>query len=169
MAELADAHGSGPCGSNTMRVQVPFSALIRIRTEASSPCPYSIGSRMLLNPRVHGLIRLAPDSVGAKHAPPEHSTPFSALSVCMYLTTAVNMAEMLINTNFFIPHIVRLHSNICIKNHHFWNKKLSKMWSVYEGLEGVGMRKMWSKRRTNVLLAYCTISWADERTLRFDL
>ena len=27
MAELADAHGSGPCGSNTMRVQVPFSAL----------------------------------------------------------------------------------------------------------------------------------------------
>ena len=80
MAELADAHGSGPCGSNTMRVQVPFSALFRIRTEASSPCPYSIGSRMLLNPRVQGLIRLAPDSVGAKHAPPEHSTPFSALS-----------------------------------------------------------------------------------------
>ncbi len=28
MAELADAHGSGPCGSNTMRVQVPFSALL---------------------------------------------------------------------------------------------------------------------------------------------
>ena len=27
MAELADAHGSGPCGSNTMRVQVPFSAV----------------------------------------------------------------------------------------------------------------------------------------------
>ena len=26
MAELADAHGSGPCGSNTMRVQVPFPA-----------------------------------------------------------------------------------------------------------------------------------------------
>ena len=26
MAELADAHGSGPCGSNTMRVQVPLSA-----------------------------------------------------------------------------------------------------------------------------------------------
>ena len=24
---MADAHGSGPCGSNTMRVQVPFSAL----------------------------------------------------------------------------------------------------------------------------------------------
>ena len=103
MAELADAHGSGPCGSNTMRVQVPFSALIRIRTEASSPCPYSIGSRMLLNPRVHGLIRLAPDSVGAKHAPPEHNTPFSALSICTYLTTAVNMAEMPINTYFFYP------------------------------------------------------------------
>ena len=27
MAELADAHGSGPCGSDTMRVQVPLSAL----------------------------------------------------------------------------------------------------------------------------------------------
>ena len=29
MAELADAHGSGPCESNFMRVQVPFSALIK--------------------------------------------------------------------------------------------------------------------------------------------
>ena len=29
MAELADAHGSGPCGSNTMRVQVSFPALNR--------------------------------------------------------------------------------------------------------------------------------------------
>ena len=28
MAELADAHGSGPCGSNTMRVQVPFPAYL---------------------------------------------------------------------------------------------------------------------------------------------
>ncbi len=27
MPELADAHGSGPCGSNTMRVQVSFPAL----------------------------------------------------------------------------------------------------------------------------------------------
>ena len=26
VAELADAHGSGPCGSDTMRVQVPLSA-----------------------------------------------------------------------------------------------------------------------------------------------
>ncbi len=26
VAELADAHGSGPCGGNTMRVQVPSSA-----------------------------------------------------------------------------------------------------------------------------------------------
>ena len=26
MAELADAHGSGPCDSNIMRVQVPFPA-----------------------------------------------------------------------------------------------------------------------------------------------
>ena len=29
MAELADAHGSGPCGSNTMRVQVPPPALAK--------------------------------------------------------------------------------------------------------------------------------------------
>ena len=29
MAELADAHGSGPCDSNIMRVQVPFPALHR--------------------------------------------------------------------------------------------------------------------------------------------
>ena len=29
MAELADAHGSGPCDSNIMRVQVPFPALIK--------------------------------------------------------------------------------------------------------------------------------------------
>ncbi len=29
MAELADAHGSGPCDSNIMRVQVPFSAVKR--------------------------------------------------------------------------------------------------------------------------------------------
>ena len=27
VAELADAHGSGPCDSNIMRVQVPSSAL----------------------------------------------------------------------------------------------------------------------------------------------
>ena len=29
MAELADAHGSGPCDSNIMRVQVPFSARLK--------------------------------------------------------------------------------------------------------------------------------------------
>ena len=29
VAELADAHGSGPCGSNTMRVQVPPPALVK--------------------------------------------------------------------------------------------------------------------------------------------
>ncbi len=27
MAELADAHGSGPCGRNTLRVRLPFSAV----------------------------------------------------------------------------------------------------------------------------------------------
>ena len=31
MAELADSHGSGPCGSNTMRVQVSFPALDKER------------------------------------------------------------------------------------------------------------------------------------------
>ena len=31
MAELADAHGSGPCDSNIMRVQVPFSAFKKAR------------------------------------------------------------------------------------------------------------------------------------------
>ena len=36
VAELADAHGSGPCGSNTVRVQVPSSALqLARRREAS--------------------------------------------------------------------------------------------------------------------------------------
>ncbi len=29
VAELADAHGSGPCGGNTMRVQVTSSAVER--------------------------------------------------------------------------------------------------------------------------------------------
>ena len=33
MAELADAHGSGPCGSNTMRVQVSFPALFSRRIQ----------------------------------------------------------------------------------------------------------------------------------------
>ena len=29
VAELADAHGSGPCGRNTLRVRLPSSALSR--------------------------------------------------------------------------------------------------------------------------------------------
>ena len=36
MAELADAHGSGPCGSNTMRVQVSFPARSGARMIASA-------------------------------------------------------------------------------------------------------------------------------------
>ena len=32
MAELADAYGSGPYGSNTMRVQVSFPALFFVKT-----------------------------------------------------------------------------------------------------------------------------------------
>ena len=37
MAELADAHGSGPCGSNTMRVQVSFPA-----SYERKHCDYSV-------------------------------------------------------------------------------------------------------------------------------
>ena len=36
VAELADAHGSGPCGSNTVRVQVPSSARKMHRTRTPS-------------------------------------------------------------------------------------------------------------------------------------
>ena len=38
VAELADAHGSGPCGSNTVRVQVPSSA-----PDNDNPNPVPIG------------------------------------------------------------------------------------------------------------------------------
>ena len=38
MAELADAHGSGPCDSNIMRVQVPFPA-----SDNDNPNPVPIG------------------------------------------------------------------------------------------------------------------------------
>ena len=40
MAELADAHGSGPCGSNTMRVQVPFSAVSQSGSEMHISGPF---------------------------------------------------------------------------------------------------------------------------------
>ena len=36
MAELADAHGSGPCDSNIMRVQVSFPARLRRKLWLSS-------------------------------------------------------------------------------------------------------------------------------------
>ena len=39
MAELADAHGSGPCGSNTLRVQVPFPAFF-ITQKYLTPLPF---------------------------------------------------------------------------------------------------------------------------------
>ena len=32
VAELADAHGSGPCGSNTVRVQVSSSAFYGVKS-----------------------------------------------------------------------------------------------------------------------------------------
>ena len=35
VAELADAHGSGPCGSNTLRVRLPSSAGGKQEAEAS--------------------------------------------------------------------------------------------------------------------------------------
>ena len=38
VAELADAHGSGPCDSNIMRVQVPSSAV-----DHDNPNPVPIG------------------------------------------------------------------------------------------------------------------------------
>ena len=41
MAELADAHGSGPCDSNIMRVRVPFPALAkRLGSTDKSALPY---------------------------------------------------------------------------------------------------------------------------------
>ena len=36
VAELADAHGSGPCGSNTLWVRLPSSARAERRTIGSS-------------------------------------------------------------------------------------------------------------------------------------
>ncbi len=33
MAKLADAHGSGPCGSNPMGVQLSLSALIKVKVK----------------------------------------------------------------------------------------------------------------------------------------
>ena len=44
MAELADAHGSGPCGSNTLRVQVPSSA----RSKSSNVCIQAFGDFFVL-------------------------------------------------------------------------------------------------------------------------
>ena len=47
VAELADAHGSGPCGSNTVRVQVSSSARWRVLRNQDSflfvkKCVYKI-------------------------------------------------------------------------------------------------------------------------------
>ena len=36
MAELADAHGSGPCGSNTLWVRLPSSASVKTESKGSS-------------------------------------------------------------------------------------------------------------------------------------
>ena len=36
VAELADAHGSGPCGSNTVRVQVSSSARIKYGSQEAA-------------------------------------------------------------------------------------------------------------------------------------
>ena len=49
MAELADAHGSGPCDSNVLRVQVPFPAFF-ISLIPFSGSPHSPESFPLIHP-----------------------------------------------------------------------------------------------------------------------
>lgn len=42
MAELADAHGSGPCDSNIMRVQVPSPALVIAKVSNDLCCAQTV-------------------------------------------------------------------------------------------------------------------------------
>ena len=42
MAELADAHGSGPCGSNTLRVRLPSSAGDKQEVRKLASCFFAI-------------------------------------------------------------------------------------------------------------------------------
>ena len=45
VAELADAHGSGPCGSNTLWVRLPSSALGKRRLLSPFFCVCPVGTR----------------------------------------------------------------------------------------------------------------------------
>ena len=54
MAELADAHGSGPCDSNIMRVQVPFPALHMLH-EGKDTVIYGVFCRILEHIRIYGI------------------------------------------------------------------------------------------------------------------
>ncbi len=71
---MADAQASGACGSNTVWVQVPSSALRKKGTSFSRACPFFVGAGAP-PPRVQGLVF---DSVGAKQAPLEPGAPSSA-------------------------------------------------------------------------------------------
>ena len=75
MAELADAHGSGPCDSNIMRVQVPFSAVYTKRIMPKGMVLF-VYSRRLLEPG----FKVSPaGSVGSQHVVHRTTlTPFSA-------------------------------------------------------------------------------------------
>ena len=54
VAELVDAHGSGPCGSNPLRVQVPSSARWKIRYPRALPggILFYVAQKRSVNPRV---------------------------------------------------------------------------------------------------------------------
>ncbi len=59
MAELADAQASGACGSNLMRVQVPFPAL-RITVEVDSSAVF-LYTQMIQNLGQKQYIRMCTD------------------------------------------------------------------------------------------------------------
>ena len=51
VAELADAHGSGPCGSNTLWVRLPSSASVKAENEGSSFFLYDRKLRPIIQKR----------------------------------------------------------------------------------------------------------------------
>ena len=64
VAELADAQASGACGSNTVWVQVPSSAL-ETRKASQMGCFFVSKRLRLLNPWVQGLLAINGSSVGS--------------------------------------------------------------------------------------------------------
>ncbi len=74
VAELADAQASGACGSNTVWVQVPSSAL-ETKRASHLGCFFCFQEAAPLEPWVQGL---AFGSVGAKQVPLAPSAPSSA-------------------------------------------------------------------------------------------